>query len=912
MINNITDFIKASKEFSMPIGQIEAKEMGRREFISKFPLSSIQSLTLDNYCVGTSENSFCYWLEFKNILFGIGGGNATKFGIYKSKDGNYYEGYGPKKISLDRISLDEKFAKLKLGIVQGLKFVEQNDIEKISTIQSPLWNMVLLKIFCIYYPDRFLTIGDPDVIIECARNIGITGIELKNENSIIINYLCRKKLNETSKFSSWEYEKIGTFVWVTFKETAKRDYYIIGSKYGEKADEDVFPEMLKRSVIATGFASNLDLTEFYNENHSVIKAFLVSHNEESNSINALKHFLSLKPGDMVAVKGDGSPKGKEGYLSIVGIAEVIEKDGKVYEHDPNGLGQTINVKYLEAPIFKELGLGGYGRTIHKLSNEEHIRLIFKEDIELSYYKELIKFLAQTETDELATSSYLNFFQGLSVKVGFGQGNKARIPWIAFLKESQTVQDGIYPVYLFYKEQRLLILAYGVSETHIPSSKWEITNEKTIEQYFAENNLGQPKRYGTSYVFKSYDINFPLVEEEINGDLINLINTYKTKGINPEPVPQKPFQYEVFTKNISDSGLFIDRTINLRFIAALLTKPFVILTGLSGSGKTKLAQAFATWICENINQYCIIPVGADWTNREPLLGFPNALKTNEYVKPDNGVMDLLISANKDQKRPYFLILDEMNLSHVERYFADFLSVMESNSKIWLHPGTESWNDVPPQISIPPNLFIIGTVNIDETTYMFSPKVLDRASVIEFRVTSEEMGNYLNSNSILKLEDLRSAGADMAKSFVSIAKDENLVSKNAVELKDILLLFFKELKKTGAEFGYRSASEIRHFAALVNTIEPGWTVTEIIDAAIMQKLLPKVHGSRKKLEKVLLTLARMCTQKSVLENKEFKIESLLNSEQLEIETEKLIYPVSFEKISRMYKGLLANGFTSYAEA
>ena len=70
--------------------RIETREKGRLEFISKFPLNSIQNLIVNDYCLGTTENSFCYWLEFKNILFGIGGGNASKFGIYKSKNGNYW------------------------------------------------------------------------------------------------------------------------------------------------------------------------------------------------------------------------------------------------------------------------------------------------------------------------------------------------------------------------------------------------------------------------------------------------------------------------------------------------------------------------------------------------------------------------------------------------------------------------------------------------------------------------------------------------------------------------------------------------------------------------------------------------------------------------------------------------------
>ena len=215
---------------------------------------------------------------------------------------------------------------------------------------------------------------------------------------------------------------------------------------------------------------------------------------------------------------------------------------------------------------------------------------------------------------------------------------------------------------------------------------------------------------------------------------------------------------------------------------------------------------------------LIPVGADWTNREPLLGFPNALKSNEYIKPDNKVLDLLISASDNQNKPYFLILDEMNLSHVERYFADFLSVMESNGKLSLHDGQDIWNDIPAEIGLPSNLFIIGTVNIDETTYMFSPKVLDRANVIEFRVTAEEMKNYLNKNTILELNKLKSAGADMAASFVKIAKDKSLQTNNSDILQTELLNFFSELKKTGAEFGYRSASEIFRFAAVVNTIEP----------------------------------------------------------------------------------------------
>ena len=86
-------------------------------------------------------------------------------------------------------------------------------------------------------------------------------------------------------------------------------------------------------------------------------------------------------------------------------------------------------------------------------------------------------------------------------------------------------------------------------------------------------------------------------------------------------------------------------------------------------------------------------------------------------------ELIKNAEDDSENPYFLILDEMNLSHVERYFADFLSAIESGEEIPLYGNND-------KLTLPDNLFIIGTVNVDETTYMFSPKVLDRANTIEF--------------------------------------------------------------------------------------------------------------------------------------------------------------------------------------
>lgn len=366
-------------------------------------------------------------------------------------------------------------------------------------------------------------------------------------------------------------------------------------------------------------------------------------------------------------------------------------------------------------------------------------------------------------------------------------------------------------------------------------------------------------------------------------------------------------------DLQNANLILPEALPYRFISSLITKPFVILTGLSGSGKTKLAEAFSIWITENKNQYCMVSVGADWTNREPLLGFPNALEQKSYIKPDCGSLDLILRASEDPDKPYFLILDEMNMSHVERYFADFLSAMEStDGDIAFHSGMDKWKadgglPVPPSIKLPKNLFIIGTVNIDETTYMFSPKVLDRANVIEFRVSDDEMRKFFDKPSILNMEALRGQGSSMGVDFVKKAYTS---VKPVTDLKKPLMPFFENLQEAGAEFGYRTASEISRFISVyMDLIGKDATENEkkdkmaniIIDTAIIQKLLPKVHGSRNKIEKILKDLARLCL-----------VDTKKEPFQKDEKYEDIKYRLSYEKLQRMHKRVISDGFTSYAEA
>lgn len=368
--------------------------------------------------------------------------------------------------------------------------------------------------------------------------------------------------------------------------------------------------------------------------------------------------------------------------------------------------------------------------------------------------------------------------------------------------------------------------------------------------------------------------------------------------------QQPFSISRMISIISETGLLYSPDLIKRFAFSLMSKRFLILSGLAGSGKTQLALAFANALIEDETQLCVVPVGADWTNREPLLGFPNALQEGLYVKPESGVLDLLIEANKQENKakPYFLVLDEMNMSYVERYFADFLSSMESHKAMPLWKGFS--DEVPQTICLPDNLFIIGTINVDETTYMFSPKVLDRANVIEFKISPDEMDLFLREMKPIDRECINYKAADMAASFVSIAESKDLADDK--EIRETLTSFFKDLKAVNSEFGYRSATEIYRFVSHAQTnddTEKKMTLAEIIDCAVVQKLLPKLHGSRKKLDKTLNTLWKEC-----FDGEAQKETTSISADKVE----KAKYKLTADKIQRMYESAMANGFTSFSEA
>jgi hypothetical protein len=368
----------------------------------------------------------------------------------------------------------------------------------------------------------------------------------------------------------------------------------------------------------------------------------------------------------------------------------------------------------------------------------------------------------------------------------------------------------------------------------------------------------------------------------------------------------------FSRGIKDAGLVLPEERPIACLAALIAKPFAIFTGLSGSGKTQLALKLGDWFgtAGSEPRHLVVAVRPDWTGPEALFGYEDALQPRSqdgraawHVPPP---LEFMLRAVHEPERPYLMILDEMNLAHVERYFSDYLSAAESREAVLPNlereasGGSQSWRirpGAPQLLPIPRNLWVVGTVNVDETTYMFSPKVLDRAFVFEFRVTTQELAAELPRPSSLSAAD-----PAVLRSVLEISRDDSWHDSHPHAARDQLVDELRAvhalLASSGHEFGHRVMAESLRFAAIYEgSGKPD--LDEALDLIAMQKLLPRLHGSRRQLEPVLRGLLSWAGAEDGSED----------GESVAVADARL--PQTATKLRRMLATLRANQFVSFTE-
>ena len=260
---------------------------------------------------------------------------------------------------------------------------------------------------------------------------------------------------------------------------------------------------------------------------------------------------------------------------------------------------------------------------------------------------------------------------------------------------------------------------------------------------------------------------------------------------------------------------------------LAQKHFVILSGLSGTGKTQLAVLYARAVHGLTDRgtpdsfVTLCPVRPEWTDPTGLTGYYDVL-SNRYMVPPFLEAVLLATAHRDS--PVFVVLDEMNLARVEYYFADVLACAETAEALQLHSNGvplegSTGASIPAEIPLPSNLYIVGTINVDETTNPVSDKVLDRAMVIE--MSDVRLGDFLESL-VERDQGLREAMRDCAVRLTTV---HGLMVGH------------------GLGFGYRAAEEVVRYCAFAREKELGWSSEEVVDRAMTQKVLVKLRGSEK---------------------------------------------------------------------
>jgi hypothetical protein len=305
-----------------------------------------------------------------------------------------------------------------------------------------------------------------------------------------------------------------------------------------------------------------------------------------------------------------------------------------------------------------------------------------------------------------------------------------------------------------------------------------------------------------------------------------------------------------------------------FYLAMIVSPLVILSGISGTGKSLLPRKFAKL---TNSSFKAIPVQPQWSDNSDLFGFIPTITPERHT--GGALIPILREAKKAPTRLAIALLDEMNLAQVEHYFSDFLSVAETRYRedghiltdslpIELPPvpsmGSDSYADIR-GISLPSNLRIVGTANMDESTHVFSPKVLDRAFTIELDdPVLTDFANPIPLGSTPPDIDTLSLLAEMMideKNAISILEARN-ASQSMFEYVAALLGEIQDiLEPAGIKFGYRTRDSIllyMHFWSELKLTDV-LSGSSALDFCILQKILPKVSGSGDALSDALTRLA-----------------------------------------------------------
>ena len=369
---------------------------------------------------------------------------------------------------------------------------------------------------------------------------------------------------------------------------------------------------------------------------------------------------------------------------------------------------------------------------------------------------------------------------------------------------------------------------------------------------------------------------------------NELTTFEKTDMRVFPFDESIISNSTILKRKTITNQSKDNSSYLPYLTALRTKPFMLLAGISGTGKSRIVRemAKACWTPEEDEygkncprNFCMVQVKPNWHDSSDLIGYVSRINGEKYVV--GPFLRFIAKAIQDPKRPYFLCLDEMNLAPVEQYFAEYLSVIESRK---LQDGhietdpivpfevTEAYGSLIDQLfdadeerkayktaeggkrlTIPENLFVVGTVNMDETTFSFSRKVLDRAMTIEM--------NEVNLHGGLEAGGVSEFGYIGEDLMGDAAEGKDIYADNQALCDDIITYLGKVneiLEGTPFKIAYRTRNEFLLYAVNRLHFATDSELWQTLDEMTSMKILSRIEGDNERCERVLREMKQLLTE------------------------------------------------------
>ena len=477
-------------------------------------------------------------------------------------------------------------------------------------------------------------------------------------------------------------------------------------------------------------------------------------------------------------------------------------------------------------------------------------------------------------------------------------NKLLSAWLEDKPFTSKLEDGLKMLLnTFTEETQYKIRDNNLDE--IVFNQEGVYNTVLSEGEAISKDANEP--VGPFRIYKSYvasGMHPYLIEQKqefkLNGNVshADLENYAQLVSTALDITPRKTY-IEKETKDIKNTittqqSALLTNTSYLPYLTALRTKPFMLLAGISGTGKSRIVRemAKACWAADEEDygkncprNFCMVQVKPNWHDSSDLIGYVSRINGEKYVV--GPFLRFIAKAIQDPKRPYFLCLDEMNLAPVEQYFAEYLSVIESrklqDGHIETDPivpfeNTEAYGSLIDQLfdsdeerkaykteeggkrlTIPENLFVVGTVNMDETTFSFSRKVLDRAMTIEMNEVNLKGGLEAGGSA-----EFGYIGEDL---MGDAAEGKDIYADNQTLCNDIITYLGKVneiLESTPFKIAYRTRNEFLLYAVNRLHFATDSELWQTLDEMTSMKILSRIEGDNERCERVLRELKNLLTE------------------------------------------------------